>query len=60
MQDSMGITASEPIEMLGQLDAVIKHGSNQAMAKFVVALGSQECLLCYETAAELSCCRSIQ
>ncbi len=48
-----GYSASEPIEMLGQFDAVIKHGSNEVKARFVVAMGSQECLLCYETAAEL-------
>ena len=48
-----GYSALEPIEMLGQFDAVIKHGSNEVKARFVVAMGSQECLLCYETAAEL-------
>lgn len=39
-----GYQSSVPIEMLGQFDAMVKHGSNQTVARFVVAAGKQECL----------------
>jgi len=39
--------------MLGQFDAMVKHGSNEVKARFVVAAGKQECLLCCKTAEDL-------
>lgn len=48
-----GYSADKPITMVGQFDTMIKHGSNETKARFVVSAGRHECLMCSNTACEL-------